>query len=216
MRGRSKRRTVGGNRGGNRERRQHWGVEEITEKQADTEREGPEDAARNCDQTPSPDHSSDHIGPVAKAPKPLTKLSITIQTENIMGSEKREERPAENLRFPAPTGPPSHLPVGRSRFTHPGKDTETGAPGGFRPTRRCQPQTTGGVLCCARETPAQPAAIPTRCGSKHPRALPAGDEIDEVRHGPGCPGIEQPVSPEAHAEAVAVAEAVIRWAEEQV
>lgn len=30
------------------------------------------------------------------------------------------------------------------------------------------------------------------------------------------PGIEQPVSAEAHAEAVAVAEAVARWAEEQV
>ena len=30
------------------------------------------------------------------------------------------------------------------------------------------------------------------------------------------PGIEQPVSPEAHAEAVAAAEAVVRWAEGQV
>ena len=53
-------------------------------------------------------------------------------------------------------------------------------------------------------------------GQMVPEHLERAAELTRYATATRYPGIEDPVSPAAHAEAVAAAEAVVRWAEEQV
>ena len=53
-------------------------------------------------------------------------------------------------------------------------------------------------------------------GQAVPEDLERAAELTRYATAMRYPGIEDPVSEEAHAEAVAIAETVVRWAEEQV
>lgn len=53
-------------------------------------------------------------------------------------------------------------------------------------------------------------------GQMIPEHLERATELTRYATATRYPGIEDAISPEAHAEAVAAAEAVVRWAEEQL
>lgn len=53
-------------------------------------------------------------------------------------------------------------------------------------------------------------------GQSVPQSLEAAAELTRYASATRYPGLDEPVSPREHAEAVAAAEAVVRWAEEQL